>query len=50
MDTEIRKLQPAELCELAHFLNQKNIWKELMAMVPREDSDAAPMFTNEHIL
>ncbi|OXU28542.1 hypothetical protein TSAR_006139 [Trichomalopsis sarcophagae] len=47
-DTEIRKLQPIELCTLAHILNQADAWKTLMAAIPSPDDPNHSLFKHEH--
>ncbi|XP_001606360.1 uncharacterized protein LOC100122761 [Nasonia vitripennis] len=48
LDTEIRKLQPIELCTLAHILNQADAWKTLMAAIPSPDNPNHSLFNHEH--
>lgn len=47
-DTELRKLKLGELCQLGLILNVSDLWKKLMAIVPKEDASDFPKFTSEH--
>ncbi|XP_015185707.1 PREDICTED: uncharacterized protein LOC107071321 [Polistes dominula] len=47
-NTELRKLQPAHKYALAEILNVSDSWKQLMAIIPRDDTNA-PRFNSEHI-
>lgn len=49
MNTELRKLRPAELYNLGLILNPSDNWKKLMASVTREDTDGVPKFPGEYI-
>ncbi|XP_017887794.1 protein Tube [Ceratina calcarata] len=48
LDTELRKLRPAELYTLGQILNLSDSWKKLMAIVPKEDDCNVPKFNTEH--
>lgn len=48
LNTEIRKLQPIELCKLAQILDQSNLWKELMAIIPNPNNESQRLFTDDH--
>jgi hypothetical protein len=50
LDTEIRKLQPVELCTLAQILNQSDSWKKLMAIIPKDTDENHYIFNNEHFM
>ncbi|XP_011496704.1 PREDICTED: protein Tube [Ceratosolen solmsi marchali] len=50
LDTEIRKLQPVELCTLSQILNQTDSWKKLMAIVPKDTAENHYVFNNEHFI
>lgn len=47
-DTELRKLKLGELYQLGWILNVSDLWKKLMAIVPKEDTSDIPKFTSEH--
>nr|XP_012140958.1 PREDICTED: protein Tube isoform X4 [Megachile rotundata]XP_012140959.1 PREDICTED: protein Tube isoform X5 [Megachile rotundata] len=47
-DTELRKLKLGELYQLGWILNVSDLWKKLMAIVPKEDTSDLPKFTSEH--
>lgn len=48
LDTELRKLRPAELYTLGQILNISDSWKKLMAIVPKEGDRNLPKFNAEH--
>ncbi|CAL7938951.1 unnamed protein product [Xylocopa violacea] len=48
LDTELRKLRPAELYTLGQILNVSDSWKKVMAIVPRDDACNLPKFNTEH--
>lgn len=48
LDTELRKLRPAELYTLGQILNISDSWKKLMAIVPKDDASNLPKFHTEH--
>jgi len=49
-DTEIRKVKPHEIDDLAIILNDSNgAWKKLMAIVPKEGNTCLWKFNSEHI-
>lgn len=48
LDTELRKLRPAELYTLGQILNISDSWKKLMAIVPKEEASDTPKFKAEH--
>ncbi|XP_071632613.1 uncharacterized protein Tub isoform X3 [Temnothorax longispinosus] len=47
LDMEIRKLRPAELCELGSILSISDSWKKLMSIVPKQGN--ASKFSSDHI-
>lgn len=47
-NTEVRKLQPTHKYALAKILNVSDSWKQLMAIIPQDDTNA-PRFNSEHI-
>lgn len=49
VNTEVRKLRPAELYNLGNILNPSDNWKKLMASVTKEGTDSAPKFPGEYI-
>ena len=48
LDTELRKLRPAELYMLGQILNISDSWKKLMAIVPKDRCPDLPKFNAEH--
>ncbi|OAD52968.1 Protein Tube [Eufriesea mexicana] len=48
LNTELRKLRPAELYKLGQILNVSDSWKKLMAIVPKENVSNIPKFNTEH--
>lgn len=48
LDTELRKLRPAELYKLGQILNISDSWKKLMAIVPKDGASNIPKFNTEH--
>lgn len=48
LDTELRKLRPAELYTLGQILNISDSWKKLMAIVPKDKCPDLPKFNAEH--
>ncbi|XP_076231177.1 interleukin 1 receptor associated kinase 4 tube isoform X2 [Calliopsis andreniformis] len=48
LDTELRKLRPAELYTLGQILNISDSWKKLMAIVPKEGNPNLSKFNAEH--
>lgn len=48
LDTELRKLKPAELYILSQILNISDSWKKLMAIIPKDDMSNLPKFNSEH--
>ncbi|XP_076644424.1 interleukin 1 receptor associated kinase 4 tube isoform X2 [Halictus rubicundus] len=48
LDTELRKLRPAELCTLGQILNISDSWKKLMAIIPKTENCDFPKFHSEH--
>ncbi|XP_076626134.1 interleukin 1 receptor associated kinase 4 tube [Colletes latitarsis] len=49
LDTELRKLRPAELYMLGQILNMSDSWKKLMAIVPKCETSNLPKFNAEHL-
>lgn len=49
LDTELRKLKPAELYTLGQILNISDSWKKLMAIIPREGATNLLEFNAEHL-
>ncbi|XP_043250533.1 protein Tube isoform X2 [Colletes gigas] len=49
LDTELRKLRPAELYMLGQILNMSDSWKKLMAIVPKCETSDLPKFNAEHL-
>ncbi|XP_014211796.1 protein Tube [Copidosoma floridanum] len=50
LDTDIRKLQPADIEVLARLLQQTNSWRKVMAMVRNEDREnSEPLFNADHV-
>ncbi|XP_076294587.1 interleukin 1 receptor associated kinase 4 tube isoform X2 [Lasioglossum baleicum] len=48
LDTELRKLRPAELYTLGQMLSISDSWKKLMAIVPKTEHCDFPKFNSEH--
>ncbi|XP_076380490.1 interleukin 1 receptor associated kinase 4 tube isoform X1 [Megalopta genalis] len=48
LETELRKLRPAELYTLGQILNVSDSWKKLMAIVPKTEDCDFPKFNMEH--
>lgn len=48
LDTELRKLRPAELYTLGQILNISDSWKKLMAIIPKTEYCDSPKFHSEH--
>ncbi|XP_076761403.1 interleukin 1 receptor associated kinase 4 tube [Xylocopa sonorina] len=48
LDTELRKLRPAELYTLGQILNVSDSWKKIMAIVPKDDASNFPKFNSQH--
>lgn len=48
LDTELRKLRPAELYTLGQILSMSDSWKKLMAIVPKEGNPNLSKFNAEH--
>nr|XP_031832240.1 uncharacterized protein LOC116426821 [Nomia melanderi] len=48
LDTELRKLRPAELYTLGQILNIYDSWKKLMAIIPKKENCELPKFNTEH--
>ncbi|KAJ8683222.1 hypothetical protein QAD02_019014 [Eretmocerus hayati] len=48
-DTEIRKLEADDFFELCRILNQNDVWKELMKVIPLDDNQDQCRFSSDHV-